>query len=214
MLLNLVNSPARCDATSTAINWRMEKELEDWQIADAARLKRLFEEKADKSQQAFGLEHEIGTQGMVWQYLNARRALNLDALLKFAYGLKVPVEQISPTLSKKINLALQCANQGAIRLSTAGPDTPEGQVLHAMQTMDSATKYKLIQITQTLAAPVPEAIPPKEELSKEKTPKDSVPAKKKGKQKPGDREEFEYHGATDYVFDPEEEITRKRKSKE
>lgn len=35
------------------------------------------------------------------------------------------------------------------------------QVLHAMQNMDSATKYRLIQITQTLAAPVPEAIPPK-----------------------------------------------------
>jgi hypothetical protein len=137
----------------------MEKELEDWQIADAARLKRLFEEKADKSQQAFGLEHEIGTQGMVWQYLNARRALNLDALLKFAYGLKVPVEQISPTLSKKINVALQGANQGAVALSTAGPDTPEGQVLHAMQSMDAQTKYRLIQITQALTTSPPVETP-------------------------------------------------------
>lgn len=159
MLLNIVNSSARCHLTSTAINWRMDKDLEDWQIEDAARLKRLFEEKADKSQQAFGLEHEIGTQGMVWQYLNARRALNLDALLKFAAGLKAPVEQISPTLSKKIKLALEYATPEAAPVRTTGPETAESQVLHAMQNMDAQTKYRLIQITQALTTPPPVETP-------------------------------------------------------
>lgn len=106
MLVQNVNSSARCFVNSTAINCRMEKELEDWQVQDAIRLKKLFEERATKSQQAFGLDNEIGTQGMVWQYLNARRALNLDALFKFAQGLGVDAAIISPTLWKKVEASL------------------------------------------------------------------------------------------------------------
>lgn len=112
MLVQNVNSSARCFVNSTAINCRMEKELEDWQIEDAERLKKLFEAHATKSQQAFGLDSEIGTQGMVWQYLNARRALNLDALFKFAQGLGVEAKIISPTLWKKVEASLVGAQSG------------------------------------------------------------------------------------------------------
>lgn len=106
MLLNIVNSPARCRSNSAAINCRMDKELENWQIEDAARLRKLFAEKTTKSQAAFGQDFDIGTQGMVWQYLNARRALNLDALFKFAQGLEVEPKAISPTLWQKVSASI------------------------------------------------------------------------------------------------------------
>jgi hypothetical protein len=84
----------------------MKKELQKWQHEDAERLRALFEEKATRmkiSQQAFGLANDIGTQGMVWQYLRADRALNVEALLKFSKGLKIPPKSISPTLWKIID---------------------------------------------------------------------------------------------------------------
>jgi transcriptional regulator with XRE-family HTH domain len=73
--------------------------LDDWQVEDANRLKALFE-KQDLSQGAFGLQFEIGTQGMVWQYLNAKRSLNLKAAKAFADGLNVRIGDFSPTLAE------------------------------------------------------------------------------------------------------------------
>ncbi len=39
---------------------------------------------------------------MVWQYLNARRALNLQAASRFAHGLGVDLANISPRLAKEL----------------------------------------------------------------------------------------------------------------
>lgn len=75
--------------------------MQEWQIQDAARLKRLWNEKKPGTQAAFGADFEIGNQAAVWQYLNARIPLNLDAAQKFAKGLKVDVAEFSPTLAKK-----------------------------------------------------------------------------------------------------------------
>lgn len=79
--------------------------LEKWQIDDAARLKELFDSKAQFSQEEFGRRFEVGTQGMVWQYLNARRALNIKAASAFAKGLGVTVDSFSPRLADEIRLA-------------------------------------------------------------------------------------------------------------
>lgn len=84
---------------------KTRKPLEPWQIEDAARLRALFNTHTTFSQDAFGAEYEIGTQGMVWQYLNARAPLNLAAAIKFARGLGVSVADISPTLAKELGTA-------------------------------------------------------------------------------------------------------------
>lgn len=79
------------------------KQLAPWQLADAARLKRLFETRQSKSSQAeFGAKHGIGTQGAVWQYLNGQIPLNLAAALKFARGIGCALEEISPTLASQV----------------------------------------------------------------------------------------------------------------
>ncbi|MBV8158295.1 MAG: helix-turn-helix transcriptional regulator [Dyella sp.] len=86
-------------ATSLALG------LEKWQIEDAQRLKDMFEANAKYSQEEFGRRFEIGTQGVVWQYLNARRALNIKAASAFAKGLGVSVDAFSPRLAEEIRLA-------------------------------------------------------------------------------------------------------------
>ncbi len=70
---------------------------------EAAALKSIFDSKKQKiSQAAFGELYQIGTQGMVWQYLNNERPINKDAAVKFAKGLKVSVADFSPRLAKEI----------------------------------------------------------------------------------------------------------------
>jgi SOS-response transcriptional repressor LexA len=75
---------------------------------EAAALKDLFEvvaRGAGVSQERFGLDHDIGSQGMVWQYLNGHRPLNLSVALKFAKGLRVAVEDFSPRLAHELRMA-------------------------------------------------------------------------------------------------------------
>ncbi|MDR0771469.1 MAG: S24 family peptidase [Burkholderiales bacterium] len=70
-------------------------------IAEEAKaLRELFTTGTDLSQAAFGKAFDIGTQGMVWQYLHADTALNLEAALKFARGLKCSVADFSPRLAE------------------------------------------------------------------------------------------------------------------
>ena len=66
---------------------------------EAHALKRLFEERSKLSQAKFGKEHGLGTAGMVWQYLNGHRPLNLHAAVKFAKGLGVRIQDFSPRLA-------------------------------------------------------------------------------------------------------------------
>lgn len=81
------------------------KPLEHWQIQDAEALKRLFKERATLSQEDFGAKYEIGSQGMVWQYLNARRPLNIKAAEAFARGLGVSIADFSKTIAEQIQAA-------------------------------------------------------------------------------------------------------------
>lgn len=76
--------------------------LEPWQLEDAARLKALYQERATLSQAEFGARFGIGSQGMVWQYLNGRRPLNHRAAEAFATGLNIQITDFSPTLARQI----------------------------------------------------------------------------------------------------------------
>jgi hypothetical protein len=54
------------------------------------------------SQEAFGEEYKIGSQGMVWQYLHGKTPLNLNAAMKFAVGLGCPISAFSPTIANSL----------------------------------------------------------------------------------------------------------------
>lgn len=89
------------------------KVIEAWQIEDAARLKSIFDARFPKiSQLKFGEEFDIGTQGMVWQYLTGTTPLNIDAAVNFARGLRVPIDAFSETLARKIAEAYQLTVEG------------------------------------------------------------------------------------------------------
>lgn len=64
-------------------------------------LKRLYEQRAPKgmTQEEFGATYNIGTQGMVWQYMNGHRPLNVEAAAKFARGLRCTIQDISPEMA-------------------------------------------------------------------------------------------------------------------
>ncbi|TAL90935.1 MAG: LexA family transcriptional regulator [Candidimonas sp.] len=78
-----------------------DSKLEHWQIEDAARLKAIFEERKP-NQTEFGVRFKIGSQGFVWQLLNAHRPLGIKHARAFAEGLGVPIDAFSPTLAKQI----------------------------------------------------------------------------------------------------------------
>jgi transcriptional regulator with XRE-family HTH domain len=102
------------------------KPLEDWQVQDAARLKRLFESRSELSQLEFGSEFEIGSQGVVWQYLNGHIPLNLSAAIKFARGLGAAVKDFSPTLALQLGQANHAESNAIAQIYEAMPE-PEKQ---------------------------------------------------------------------------------------
>ncbi|MBE8595280.1 LexA family protein [Xenorhabdus sp. BG5] len=81
----------------------MKKKLTAEQLADAARLKALFESKKKQlgiSQET--LAEEIGkTQSAISHYLNGINALNLEMAIYFAQKLEVKIADFSPSLDKQ-----------------------------------------------------------------------------------------------------------------
>ncbi|WP_269501075.1 helix-turn-helix domain-containing protein [Burkholderia sp. IMCC1007] len=121
-----------------------DKETPPWQAGEAEALAKLFEENSELSQGEFGARYGIGTQGMVWQYLNGRRPLNIAAATAFAIGLGVKIPSFSPRLAQEIERAYsQVANDGRHQLSDAA-----AQVIEAVRRADEAgepdTTFKLI----------------------------------------------------------------------
>lgn len=81
------------------------------QMADSARLKALFNQRKNGLSQAdFGAKFDIGSQGMVWQYLNGYTALNAKAAAGFAAGLGCKVSDFSPQLASDIETLSQSQN--------------------------------------------------------------------------------------------------------
>lgn len=110
-MLNLGYMPSA--TTSKPVKSR----LEPWQIQDAQRLRTLFAERAKMSQARFGELYGIGTQGMVWQYLNAHRPLNPKAAKAFADGLRLTLADISPKLAVLIETIAATATAPGARPS-------------------------------------------------------------------------------------------------
>jgi len=83
----------------------MKRSRQDPRWPDAhIRLKALYDERAPEgmSQQEFGETYKIGSQGMVWQYLNGWTPLNYDAAAKFAKGLNCTIAEISPMMARSL----------------------------------------------------------------------------------------------------------------
>lgn len=92
------------------------RQLEQWQRDDARRLRGLWEARSSPklSQAEFGAQFNIGSQGMVWQYLNGRRALNPKAAAGFAVGLKCQVSDFSPRLAREIGKMAEREKAGSL----------------------------------------------------------------------------------------------------
>ncbi|MFT4271846.1 MAG: S24 family peptidase [Pantoea sp.] len=82
-----------------------KKSLTTEQLADAARLKALYESKKKELKiTQYTIADALGiSQGAVGHYINGRIALNVPVVTEFASLLRVPVSDISPTLAKDVN---------------------------------------------------------------------------------------------------------------
>lgn len=121
------------------------KKPEPWQLEDAKRLNDLYESRKDSlkmSQAEFGARYDIGSQGMVWQYLRGHAPLNIKAAKDFAKGLGVQVEDFSPTIARQIAQAAKAVrpqqwpfeeiDEGKVRSLTADQISKlEGGILAA-----------------------------------------------------------------------------------
>lgn len=87
-------------------------------VREAKLLRDLFGKRANMSQRAFAEEFDLGSGSMVWQYLNARRPLNLKAGCSFARGLGVDLAEFSLRLSSELHDVLK--STGSIALSSSG----------------------------------------------------------------------------------------------
>lgn len=84
--------------------------MDQWQIDDAARLRALFDAQS-LTQEAFGERYGIGSQSLVWQYLNGYIPLNLHAAARFAVGLKCEVADFSPRLAQLLPARIDMLEQ-------------------------------------------------------------------------------------------------------
>jgi transcriptional regulator with XRE-family HTH domain len=68
------------------------------------KLKQLYRELCPEgmTQERFGEVSGIGTQGMVWQFLNGHTPLTLEAAVRFANTLGCTLYDISPTLDAAV----------------------------------------------------------------------------------------------------------------
>lgn len=134
-----------------------KKTPEQWQIDDANRLKRIFE-KSGFTQEEFGSEFEIGNQSMVGQYLNAKRPLSLSSVGKFSNGLKVAIDQISPTLAAQIR-ELSSLVESSPDIGYK-PKSKRGEVAaRIIDSMSPNQQDKAIKIVTTLAEPEGNGLP-------------------------------------------------------
>lgn len=72
------------------------KPLTAAQKIECLTLKEIWERKKPGAQGKFGVDFDIGEQGLVTQYLNAVIPLNLEVAIKFAKGLGVAIGEFAP----------------------------------------------------------------------------------------------------------------------
>ena len=89
-------------------------------LREAELLRRLFVQRAQMSQSAFGNRFSVGTGSMVWQYLSGHRPLSLKTGSRFAHGLGVALSDFSPRLNEELREILDMTS----------PVNPSGAVRH------------------------------------------------------------------------------------
>lgn len=140
------NSAARCQLTSATHNQHMtsrKAKIEPVHIEEAANLRRLFEnrEAPRLTQAAFGEKFEIGSQAVVWQYLNARIPLNMEKAVRFAKGLGCDIAEFSPRLADDMR---------ALRVIIERDFQEAGDNSKALESMESGLHSKVVALNDTL----------------------------------------------------------------
>lgn len=105
----------------------VKQKLTQWQIDDAKRLDRLWSEKRPEgmTQEKFGVEYDMGTQGNVNLYLKGKAKLNLYAVGQFAKVLGVKIDDISPVLADQVRELYRNCDQDRNRDYGVSPETKE-----------------------------------------------------------------------------------------
>lgn len=105
----------------------IKQKLTDWQIDDARRLFRLWNERKPEgmTQEKFGVEYDMGTQGNVNLYLKGGQKLNLYAVGQFAKVLGVKIDAISPTLADQVRELYRNCDPDRNRDYGVSPETKE-----------------------------------------------------------------------------------------
>lgn len=127
--------------------------LEGWEIEAAKRLKELFKDKTESSQKAFGKQFEIGTGGMVSQYINAKRPIGLQAAIKFARGLGVSVGDISPNLAAQLPKGESAPTVALVRDAWPEPSFEDAVRVIALRLIDAddATRRRAVGVLADIA---------------------------------------------------------------
>lgn len=120
-----------------------KKPLSEEKLAEARALRALFQaySKTDGalSQELFGERYGLGTQGNVWQYLNGRMPLNVEAATKFAQGLGCSVADFSPALE---------AERKRLAAVTPAPD----QMVHVPEKLPAHIAEDVLRYVAALSA--------------------------------------------------------------
>jgi transcriptional regulator with XRE-family HTH domain len=102
------------------------------------------------SQEEFADKFEIGTQGMVWQYLNGYSPLNLEAAIKFARALRCTIGDFSPSLEQVLRPAFSDGLVTGVRTDYSSEATKVMEIFESLDrdgrksVQDCAEKEKLI----------------------------------------------------------------------
>jgi hypothetical protein len=105
----------------------VKQKLEDWQIEDAKRLDRLWNEKRPEgmTQEKFGADYDMGSQANVGHYLKGKSKLNLFAVGQFAKVLGVKIDEISPVLADQVRELYRNCDSTRNRDYGVTPETKE-----------------------------------------------------------------------------------------
>ncbi|WP_122586722.1 XRE family transcriptional regulator [Pseudomonas viridiflava] len=109
--------------------------LDDWQLADAERLRALYKKRVQESRARGDTpplnQTEVGErcgwnspQSAFSQYANGKVALNLEALVRLSNALDFKLEEVSPTLASGIVRAVDDQQASAARVGEAIASTP------------------------------------------------------------------------------------------
>ena len=91
--------------------------LEPWQVDVATRVRQLMKERNTLSQKDFASRYGLGSGSMMTQYLQGKRAIGLEAAIKFAKGLGVSLETISAELAHKLPAPSNAVEKSSVLVS-------------------------------------------------------------------------------------------------